>query len=120
MKKIGFKIYINGEPAKVTGIDVDGSMGFHLMLRNDLENEEQDIKVDAGAYLKNENLSYKWISQYLKKDDEIIIKVVSDEEFDDPIEVKPYDNPELNDFILKSKLKSYYKLKEELKDHLKE
>ncbi len=120
MKKLGFKIYINGEPIRVIGIGVDGTMGFHLTLRNDVESGEQAINVDTGAYLKNENLLYKWINKNLNEDDEITIKVVRTESFDEPIEIKPYENPELNEFVLKSKLKSYYRLKEELKDHLKE
>lgn len=121
MKKLGFKIYINSEPIKVTGIDVDGSMGFYLNLRNKPDNEEQDIKIDSVAYLKNEDLFYKWIVNHdVDENDEITIKIISDEDFDDPVEVLPRDNPESKEFALKSKLKTYYKLKEELKDHIKE
>jgi hypothetical protein len=105
MKKLRFKININGELVKVTGIDVDGTIHIYLSMKNNTESREQDIYFRASASLKNE--SYLWISQDLKEEDEINIRIVSDEEIDDPIEIKPFNESEFNDFVLKSKLKSY-------------
>lgn len=120
MKKIGLKIYLNDKLISISGIDTAGTVSQILTLRNDSEGNEQTIKLHSGGYLKEKNEHYKWVDQELTENDRVTIEVVEDVTFDDPLEIKPHDNPELNAFVLKSKLKSYYQLKEELKDHLKD
>ena len=118
MKNIGFKVFINSKASTIAGTNTSSSLGLHLMLRRDLERNEQLISLDLGAYSREDDMMHTWIKEDLQVNDEIHVKIVCDQKYDAPSESKPYHTPDMDDFVLKSKLNTYYKLKEELKDHL--
>lgn len=120
MKNLGLKIYVNDKFIKTIGISMDGTVAQILHLRNDFKNNEQSVHFHCGAYIKETNEDYKWIDQELQEHDKITIEVVKDATFDEPTDIQPHDNPAMNEFILKSKLKSFYRLRDELKDYLEE
>ena len=119
MKKLAFKIYLNHELITTSGIDTEGSLTQTLNLKNDFENEKQSIILHNGAYLSDSKDHYKWIDRELKENDKLTVEIVEVAKFDAPTNIYP-DDPGMNALVLSSKLKTYYRLKEELKEHLKE
>ncbi len=119
MKKLAFKIYLNEEPISVSGISADGIVTQTLTMKNNVDNEKQSIILHNGAYLTKSKDHYKWVDLELKENDKLTVEIVEVAEFDAPKNVYP-DNPGMNALILSSKLNTYRRLKEELKEHLNE
>jgi len=119
MKRIGFKVSLNDKIVSTFGLDTEGSVSQILYLRNDEEQQSVSINLDCGAFRGDTQEHYKWMQEELNPGDTIKVEIVENPVFDSPEKVYPHDNPEMNEFVLKSKLKIYYRLKEELKDYIK-
>jgi len=120
MERIGFKVYLNDKHVSTYGLDRGGSVTQILSLRNDEEQQSVTINLDCGAFTSDTQEHYKWIQKELNPNDNIKVEIVENPTCDPPQKVFPHDNSELNAFALKSKLNTYYKLKEELKDYLEQ
>lgn len=120
MKKLGFKVYLNDQLISTHGMDTDGVVSQIINLKNDMKENEQSIYIHCGGFRSDIQEHYKWVDRALKPNDKITIEMVEDAVYDSPIEVKPHDNPAMDEFILQSKLKTFYNLKEELKEYIEE
>ena len=117
MKKHGFEVKVNDELLCRAGLEVDFyvlTCNFVSMMRVNDEQEEVSIRVGALDSVNNRHLN--WAEGRLKGGDKISIEIV-ESPFDVPKEIVVKDSEE---FLLQRKMKYFYQLKEELKDHLKE
>lgn len=116
MNNKGFEIKLNGKVLCIAGQKENHGVVtciINAIFRKKDETQQLNLNVSG---LNSDTLEYtKWIKETeLKLDDEILIKVV-DTHFDLPKETKKHHRKELS---IDQKLKKYYKLKEELKEHL--
>jgi len=115
MSNKGFQISINDEKPIRAGINSN----LHIMylaagIRKINPRNLLDLVISGSNSENNE--SVRWIKKNLNIGDKVSIEVIADS-FDPPNEVISIDSEEL---LLESKLKAYYALKHELKDHIKE
>lgn len=117
MENRGFEVKLNDKLLCKAGFENNEhvvSCVIDAVFRKDAEKQKLQLNV-TGLNAKT-NQHNKWvISQLLKENDIISIKVVKGD-FDDPILV---DKKRSDEFLLEQKIKTYHKLKEELKEHLK-
>ncbi len=117
MNKYGFEIKLNNKKLCRAGLDTDHyviSCILNSMMRKNDEKEE--ISLTVGALNSNTKSHVEWINCELKKGDVLSIEII-DKDFDLPATVRVEDSDE---FVLEQKIKYFHKLKEELKEHLKE
>jgi len=111
----GFEVKLNGKKISRAGLDKDDYViTCHVTALKFQDRENIDLKVSG---MNSTTQTYlKWTEFVpLKKGDKISIKVIT-EDFDVP-SVTGTSKPGKE---LENKIKHYYKLKEELKDYLKE
>jgi hypothetical protein len=117
MIKYGFEIKLNDEKLTRAGFDTDYyviSCMLDSMMRKDDDEKEISLTVTGlNSMTKNH---VEWITKILQKGDVINIEIITDN-FDLPSKVRVEDGDEV---VLQQKIKYFYKLKEELKEHLKE
>jgi hypothetical protein len=117
MTNYGFEIELNGEILHRAGFDNQYyvlNCIISSMRRKIDESEELDFRV-SGLNSDTEQ-HVDWMVQKLKLGDKISVQVIADN-FDKPVKVRARDSKQV---ILEEKIKYYYKLKEELKEHLTE
>ncbi len=108
----GLSISINDDFLGNAGFEESGVVVCNIICGERQEINELTISVGG---LKNAVWS-KWVDQDLKVGDKIQIEITSGN-FDPPFEKMDIDHQKAS---LESRLKTYYDLKEELKDHIKE
>jgi hypothetical protein len=117
MNRYGFEIKLNDKKLCRAGLESD----FYIIscmlgsIRRKNENTEE-IYINVGGLDSITNENVDWINRTLNKGDKISIEVIN-EKFDPPTLIHVSDKKE---FILEQKINYYYRLKEELKEHLKE
>jgi len=114
---ISFEIFLNGTRLNVAGIKSEAGVLTSIVTWVKRKNENNDeIFLDVSGSDSSQQKSLKWIDTKLHLNDEIHIKITGNDQIDQP-EIKKAD---YHAALLESKLKSYYRLKEELKDHIDE
>lgn len=117
MKNYGFEVSLNGKKLCSAGFDANHFATTTILTsaRKVLDDEE-DLSLYVGGLNSDEGKNYDWVTQILKKDDEILIKII-DDTFD---EGTLKENELTEETIIKNKIAYYYRLKEELKEHINE
>lgn len=111
----GFKVSVNDE--LLTRAGLNNHQFVVTCILNSFRRElipEEALDVNVSGLITKNNQHVKWASAPLKLGDKITIEVIN-EGFDTPAEFSEISSEE---FILKSKLKTYHKLKDELKDYI--
>lgn len=79
------------------------------------QEKKQSLELNVSGLNSDENQHVKWVKlANLRENDIISVKIVAGD-FDEPKEKNEKRSPE---YLLEQKIKTYYKLKEELKDYL--
>lgn len=118
MNNKGFEIKLNDKLVCKAGLkDNHGVVNCiaGAILRK--ENNIQEIYFNVSGLNSDTGEHVKWLtseSNLLKENDIITIKIIKDN-FDSPKEVS---DKKSDEFLLEQKIRTYKKLKEELKDHL--
>lgn len=115
MKNYGFEVEINGEIQTRAGFDNQFYVltAIFTSLKRKLDNSEAlDLKI--GGLNSDTDQHMDWLSRDLVLGDEIRLRVI-DSNFDKPLSVRKLD---MKQIVLENKIRHYYALKEELKDHL--
>jgi hypothetical protein len=107
-----FEIYLNNKKICKSGIKGEGVLTSIIDCVK-RENEDEKIQLHAGGL--DSGYHYHWINTPLSIGDQVLIKILEDSQYDEPIEVKSIESDEL---LLKQKLEYFYRLKAELKDYL--
>jgi hypothetical protein len=113
----GFEVKLNGNLICRAGLEQDHyvmSCIVDAIMRKDNGVERLHLNIGGLDSIKNQHV--RWFQDTLQENDEVHIKVITDN-FDNPPIVYPQDADE---FVLERKIEYYHKLKEELKDHLNE
>ncbi|GEM_PF-2360535 len=120
MNIYGFEIKLNSKLLCRAGFEKERSVTTCIVtsLRRKTDDKEE-LDLHISGLNSETDQSVSWVKQNLKKGDKLSVKVISGD-FDPPTSVCPRHDKALEAFILKSKLKTYYALQEELKDHIKE
>lgn len=114
MSSYGFEVQVNGEQLCKAGIDTDRHVVTCILdaLRRLNESDELWLTVSGLNSVTGEYL--EWVKKELKDGDTITIKVITGD-FTPPCRIRPTISKEK---MLDSKLQHYYRLREELKEHL--
>ena len=116
MNNYGFEITFNNEKLCRAGLNADfGVISCILMAIRREEDSKEETYIHVGGLDSVSNENANWEKRVLSEGDEIRIKIISGE-FDLPESIRKEDPA---DIILEQKIKYFYKLKEELKEHLK-
>ena len=119
MKKIyGFKVLLNEALVCRAGFEEENAVvNCNLVTVRRLGEEVEELYMSVGGLLSDTEQHASWYNNYdLKEGDKILFEVISGD-FDSPKIMKERMSEE---HALANKLKHYYILKEELKEHLKE
>lgn len=119
MKNYGFEVSLNGKKLCRAGFDTKYSVMTAILTwcRRKLD-ESEALDLQVGGLNSDDEKHYYWIEQPIAEGDEINVKII-DSGFGKGI-LREHSVEEDEKFILESKLKTYYKLKDELKEHLNE
>lgn len=113
---IGFEISINEMNLKA---GISSAFGVLTSIISWQKRKAENVDVVnlsvIGTDSENKN-QLEWLKQDLKVGDTITFKIIEDENFDPPTIIMQAE--QVNDVILQSKLKYFFQLKEELKDHI--
>ena len=117
MKKHGFEVKVNDELLCRAGFEVD----FYVLTCNlvsmmRFNDEREEVSISVGGLNSVNNTHLKWADKVLKSGDKISIEII-ETPFDVPTEIEI---PDSEEFLIQQKIKYFHRLKEELKDHLKE
>jgi len=118
MNNKGFEVKLNGNLLCKAGFNNNHSVVCCIVdaiLRKN--KDKQEIRLNISGLNSDTAEHVKWLpyeSNNLKEGDIITIKIVKDD-FDLPKEISEQKS---DAFLLEQKIKTYKKLKEELKDHL--
>lgn len=113
-----FEIIINDNNICRAGLESGkGVLTTHIISATGLDNQSDNISMSVSALNSASNESLKWVTQELKVGDEILVRIIDTEEIDQPGSSSRSLGAEA---MLHSKLKTYYQLKEELAEHIKE
>lgn len=116
MKKIfGFKVSLNEQVICRAGFEKEDSIVtciLHSVRRANDESEELNMQI--GGMNSETHQHFDWAINALDAGDKVTIEVISDN-FDKPVSERKNLSEEE---IFERKLKQYYRLKEELKDHI--
>ena len=113
----GFQININDNKICRAGFENENSIVTCILdsVRRKNDNSEE-LNISISGLNSDTYQHSKWFDNKLQEGDKISIEIITNN-FDSPISSsKAYSKKD----ILNQKLKSYYKLKEELKDYLEE
>lgn len=116
MKKIfGFQVSINDEKICRAGFENKNAIVTCILDSVRRENDDrEELNLTIGGLNSDTHQSVRWLNGKLEEGDKVSIEVISNN-FDKPTTAgKAYSKQD----IIKQKLKSYHKLKEELKDYL--
>ena len=116
MKKIfGFQVCINDEKVCRAGFENKNSIVTCILDSVRRKNDySEELNISISGLNSDTHQSAQWFRNKLQEGDKISIEIISDH-FDEPSSLKPaYSKQD----IIKQKLKSYHKLKAELKDYL--
>ena len=116
MDNKGFEITLNNELLCRAGLkDNHGVINCIVGAVKRKDTKEQEIYINISGLNSDTMEHIKWFkTDTLNEHDKITIKIIKDN-FNPPNEVSEKKSDE---FLLKQKIKTYNKLKEELKDHL--
>jgi len=117
MKNPIFEVYVNGELVTTAGITAEFgvlSMITTWVRRQKLDDESLSLTVSGLNSIDNTLLD--WYGSGLTIGDEIRIKITDESEITSPRITEGWSN--MDERILADKLKQFYRLKEELKDHI--
>lgn len=113
-----FEIIINDDNICRAGLESGkGVLTTHIISTTGLDNQSDSVSLNVSGLNSASNESLKWVTQEVKVGDEILVRIIDTEEIDQPTSVSQSLGAEA---ILHSKLKTYYQLKEELAEHIKE
>lgn len=117
MPKYGFEIKLNNEILCRAGFDID----FYVLTccltsMKRQSDESNEISINVGGLDSVNKNHVNWIDKALKNGDKISIEIVT-EKFEVPTTVMMQETDEV---VLEQKIRYFYHLKEELKEHLKE
>lgn len=116
MKNPIFEIFVNNELVTVAGITAE--FGVLTMIATWVKRQkynDESLSLTVSGLNSIDNTSLSWYGSELKIGDEIHIKITDQSEVTNPTVTKSCSN---NESILEDKLKYFYSLKEELKDHI--
>lgn len=117
MNNKGFEIHLNNKLVCKAGIkDNHGTVSCIVgTIRRKGNAAQEEIYLDVSGLNSDTGEFAKWVkSNPLKMNDVITINVITDN-FDAPIEIGEKKSKE---FLLEQKIRTYKKLKEELKDYI--
>lgn len=123
---ICFEIHINGKKVCIAGIDSEFGVLSSILtwVKRDLKEfpdqkreniQEEELKFDLGGHIshgKNDYENLDWIRKSLSVGDELTIKIIESDEYDEPYK-KERSDP---DFVEKQKRKYLEKFKQEYKE----
>jgi len=118
MKKIfGFQVCINDEKICRAGFENKNSIVTCILDSVRRENDDaEELNLYIGGLNSDTHQSVRWLNGKLEEGDKVSFEVISNN-FDKPSSVsKAYSKQD----IINQKLRSYHKLKEELKDYLED
>ncbi|TBN02420.1 hypothetical protein EYD45_11975 [Hyunsoonleella flava] len=117
MNNKGFEIKLNGE--LLTRAGLQNNHGIVTCIVNAVlrkEEKKQSLELHVSGLNSDENQHIKWTKlTELKENDIVSVKIVAGN-FDEP---KEKSKKRSDKYLLEQKIKTYHKLKEELKDHIK-
>ncbi|PRY48031.1 hypothetical protein B0I27_11718 [Arcticibacter pallidicorallinus] len=116
MKNPCYEVYKNGTLLCKAGLDTEAGVltGILTWVRRTDGSESNTLSV--SGLNSQENISLSWVDEQVEAGDEITIKVTDDTEFSEASIRPPFDAERHQ----RDKIKAYYRLKEELKDYLKD
>ena len=114
MSSYGFEVQLNGEKLCKAGIDSDRHVVTCILDALRRLNEPDELCLTVSGLNSVTGEYPEWVKKELKDGDTITIKVIT-QDFEAPNRIRPTISKEK---MLDNKLKYYYKLREELKEHL--
>mgnify|MGYP003633639636 CR=1 FL=1 len=118
MKKIfGFKVLLNEKVICRAGFENKNAVVNCILnsIRREKDNSEE-LNIIIGGLNSDMNQHVNWFDSSLQEGDKISIEIIS-ENFDPPTTIH---RSKSKKDLIDQKMEYYYRLKEELKDHLKE
>lgn len=113
-----FEVKVNGNIVCTAGIQSEkGVLTTHIISVTGLDNQPDGISLNISGLNSAINESLKWVAKEVRIGDEILVRIIDSEEIDQPTSTSQPLDPEA---ILRSKLKTYYQLNEELAEYIKE
>ena len=79
--------------------------------------EDREVIHLRFAGMDKNNVHYTWINSSIDIGDKIEISIMETDQIDEPVSIES--EKQNDDDIIQSKLKSFYRLQEELKDYIK-
>ena len=114
MSSYGFGVQVNGEKLCKAGIDTDRHVVTCILDALLRLNEPDELRLTVSGLNSVTGEYPEWVKKELKDGDTITIKVIT-QDFEAPHMIRPTISKEK---MLDSKLQYYYRLREELKEHL--
>jgi len=115
MSSYGFEVQVNGEKLCKAGIDTDRHVVTCILDALRRLNEPDELRLTVSGLNSVTGEYPEWVKKELKDGDTITIKVIT-QDFEAPHRIRPTISKEK---MLGNKLQYYYRLREELKEHLK-
>jgi len=120
MNIYGFEISLNGKQLCRAGFEKELSvLTCHIVSIRRERDDKEELDIRVGGLNSETDQHVDWVKQDLKEGDKLSIEVITDS-FDPPTSVRPRTDKSLEAFVLKSKLKTFYALREELKEHIQD
>jgi hypothetical protein len=110
------EFFLNGKSICIAGIDSKTSILSDIVNLAKRNNDEEIFLMVSGQN-NSKSEQYQWTNLNLKLNDELVIRIGNSNNVS---EAKTISREELKENVIESKLKHFYKLKEELAGHLKE
>jgi len=114
MSSYGFEVQVNGEKLCKAGIDTDRHVVTCILDALRRPNKPDELCLSVSGLNSVTGEYPEWVRKELKDGDTITIKVIT-QDFEAPNCIRPTISKEK---MLDNKLQYYYKLREELKEHL--
>lgn len=113
-----FEVSLNGEKICLAGIPAQYSvLAVHTIRVRRRGEEIETLDLNVSGLNSETSEQYRWQTRDLRINDEIRIKIVDSDFPDQPDEIIPQES---KDDSLKRKIEYFYRLKEELKDHIQD
>lgn len=114
-KMTALEIKLNDKIISTVGITGVGSLNSIITLLRKEDNHEY-VRLIVGGSSSSEKKSFDWVDEDLKMGDNVTITITSTDNITRP--VKETSEKEIDDIVIQQKIKTFHRLKEELKGHI--
>ena len=116
MRNPCYEVYKNGELLCKAGLDSEFGVLNTILTWVKRKDGSESLDLDVSGLDSVDNKSLRWVKESLASGDEISIKITENTEYTESTARPPFDKERYRE----DQIKHYYRLKEELKDYLKE